>query len=248
MPPRWPLGQPTIGRWTRTDETVVCPRLEVIMIVPIWRFATIMPAALDMGMAWCHVLELPAKMRYDRREWTRVEQTLYRSFGKGGRWRVDRVWRGTRGGRAGVPDPRPAPCLWAHDRRDGLSGGGIRRVVRIPGAHERQIRSLDAAVGSARLDPHPQPVGVRTRGALRVPTGGTGRALSIRRRGVVRPGGSGIPAQAAFGLISPARPAICLGAAAVADVAERSDHYVGTIAGATAIGQTGIAIGQQIVV
>jgi hypothetical protein len=54
------------------------------MMVRIWRLATIMLAALDMGMAWCHVLELPAKMRYDGPQWTRVQQTLYRSFGTEG--------------------------------------------------------------------------------------------------------------------------------------------------------------------
>lgn len=104
------------------------------MLVPIWRFATIMLAALNMGMAWCHVLELPAKMRYDGQEWDEDSADPLSVLWKGGGRRVDRVWRGTHGGRAGVSDPRPAPCLWADDGRDGLSDGGIRRVVRIRGA------------------------------------------------------------------------------------------------------------------
>ena len=54
------------------------------MFLRIWQFATTLLAALNMGTAWRHALELPAKRRYDAPQWTRVRQTLYRSFGKEG--------------------------------------------------------------------------------------------------------------------------------------------------------------------
>jgi hypothetical protein len=42
---------------------------------------TIMLAALTMGMALCHFLEMPAKMRYDGALWLTLLQTLYGVFG-----------------------------------------------------------------------------------------------------------------------------------------------------------------------
>ncbi len=39
------------------------------MLVRNWRFVTIMLAALTMGMALCHLLEMPAKMTYDGALW-----------------------------------------------------------------------------------------------------------------------------------------------------------------------------------
>jgi hypothetical protein len=35
------------------------------MFVKTWRLITIRFAALSMGMALCHLLEMPAKMAYD---------------------------------------------------------------------------------------------------------------------------------------------------------------------------------------
>ena len=37
--------------------------------------------ALSMGMALCHLLEMPAKMTYDGALWLRLLQTLYGAFG-----------------------------------------------------------------------------------------------------------------------------------------------------------------------
>ena len=51
------------------------------MLVRNWRFITIMLAALTMGMALCHLLEMPAKMTYDGRLWLTLLQTLYGVFG-----------------------------------------------------------------------------------------------------------------------------------------------------------------------
>lgn len=48
-----------------------------------WRFVTIMFVALSMGMALCHLLEMPMRLGYDAGLWahvTKVENT-YRYFG-----------------------------------------------------------------------------------------------------------------------------------------------------------------------
>jgi len=45
------------------------------------RFVTIMLTALSMGAAFAHLLEMPAKRKYDGPLWLRVQQTLYRGFG-----------------------------------------------------------------------------------------------------------------------------------------------------------------------
>jgi hypothetical protein len=41
------------------------------------RFLTVMLAALSMGAALAHLLEMPAKLRYDGPTWLRLLQTLY---------------------------------------------------------------------------------------------------------------------------------------------------------------------------
>ena len=51
------------------------------MLVKSWRTITIMLAALSMGMAFCHLLEMPAKMTYDGALWLTLLQTLYGAFG-----------------------------------------------------------------------------------------------------------------------------------------------------------------------
>jgi len=51
------------------------------MLVRNWRFITIMLAALTMGMALCHLLEMPAKMNYGGALWLTLLQTLYGVFG-----------------------------------------------------------------------------------------------------------------------------------------------------------------------
>ena len=44
------------------------------------RFVTLMLAALTLGMAFCHVLELPAKLEYAGPQWLLLQQTLYGNF------------------------------------------------------------------------------------------------------------------------------------------------------------------------
>jgi len=51
------------------------------MFTKTWRFITIILAALTMGMAFCHTLELPAKMSYSSTVWTTLQQSLYWGFG-----------------------------------------------------------------------------------------------------------------------------------------------------------------------
>jgi hypothetical protein len=46
----------------------------------IWRFATLVLAALALTMTSAHVLELPQKMRYDAALYSAVNTTLYRYF------------------------------------------------------------------------------------------------------------------------------------------------------------------------
>lgn len=51
------------------------------MVLRIWRFITLILAALTMGTAYAHALELPAKMHYDATFWTTINQSLYWGFG-----------------------------------------------------------------------------------------------------------------------------------------------------------------------
>jgi hypothetical protein len=54
---------------------------EFTMFLRTWRFITLILAALTMGTAYCHVLELPAKMGYDGTLYTRLNTSLYWGFG-----------------------------------------------------------------------------------------------------------------------------------------------------------------------
>jgi len=51
------------------------------MFLRTWRFITLILAALTMGTAYAHILELPAKMNYDATLWTTINQSLYWGFG-----------------------------------------------------------------------------------------------------------------------------------------------------------------------
>jgi hypothetical protein len=51
------------------------------MLAEAWRSLTIMLAALSMGMAFCHLLEMPAKLTYSAGLWLTLLQTLYPAFG-----------------------------------------------------------------------------------------------------------------------------------------------------------------------
>lgn len=45
------------------------------------RFITLILIALSLGMAFCHTLELPAKMQYDGALYVRIQNSLYVAFG-----------------------------------------------------------------------------------------------------------------------------------------------------------------------
>lgn len=53
------------------------------MLLTAWRFITIMLTALTMGMAFCHLLEMPARLTWDASLWvtTTVPGGLYWLFG-----------------------------------------------------------------------------------------------------------------------------------------------------------------------
>lgn len=51
------------------------------MFLRIWRFITITLTALVVGMAFCHTLELPAKMQYSASLYVTVQNSLYAAFG-----------------------------------------------------------------------------------------------------------------------------------------------------------------------
>ena len=50
------------------------------MLLRVWRFITLLLAALALTMESAHVLELPQKMRYDAQMYAAVNTTLYRYF------------------------------------------------------------------------------------------------------------------------------------------------------------------------
>ncbi|MBD1919364.1 MULTISPECIES: DUF1772 domain-containing protein [Cyanophyceae] len=51
------------------------------MRLKIWRFITLLLSALVTGMAFCHALELPAKMRYPADLYVTLQNSLYVAFG-----------------------------------------------------------------------------------------------------------------------------------------------------------------------
>ena len=54
------------------------------MLVKAWQFITILLTALLVGMTFCHVLELPAKMEYPASLYLTLHRTLYVTFGPPG--------------------------------------------------------------------------------------------------------------------------------------------------------------------
>jgi hypothetical protein len=51
------------------------------MFLRTWRFITLILTALNMGLAFCHLMELPAKMQYDGALYATINNSLYRTFG-----------------------------------------------------------------------------------------------------------------------------------------------------------------------
>lgn len=48
----------------------------------IWRLSSILSTAVTMSAALAHLMEMPAKMRYERDLYVRLHRTLYNMFGK----------------------------------------------------------------------------------------------------------------------------------------------------------------------
>lgn len=51
------------------------------MLIKTWRFITLLLTALLMGMTFCHVLEMPAKMQYQASFYLTIHRSLYAAFG-----------------------------------------------------------------------------------------------------------------------------------------------------------------------
>jgi hypothetical protein len=51
-----------------------------------WRFSSIMSTAVTMSAAVGHLMEMPAKMRYEPSLYVRLHRTLYPTFGKTAGW------------------------------------------------------------------------------------------------------------------------------------------------------------------
>jgi len=52
-----------------------------LMLIRSWRFVTILLVSLLLGLAFAHVLEWPAKMRYDAALYITLQKTLYVAWG-----------------------------------------------------------------------------------------------------------------------------------------------------------------------
>src|SRR6266700_47928 len=52
-----------------------------LMLIRSWRFVTILLVSLLLGLAFAHVLERPAKMRYDAALYITLQKTLYVAWG-----------------------------------------------------------------------------------------------------------------------------------------------------------------------
>ncbi len=62
------------------------------MVLRVWRFITLLLAALALTMESAHVLELPQKMQYDAQMYSAVNTTLYRYFAVvGGMYQVSSI-------------------------------------------------------------------------------------------------------------------------------------------------------------
>jgi hypothetical protein len=51
------------------------------MFLRMWRFITLILTALNMGLAFCHLMEMPAKMHYDAALYATINNSLYLAFG-----------------------------------------------------------------------------------------------------------------------------------------------------------------------
>jgi hypothetical protein len=50
-------------------------------MLKILRFVNLLLVALTFGLTWCHVMEIPGKLRLTGNEWLMVQHNLYLAFG-----------------------------------------------------------------------------------------------------------------------------------------------------------------------
>jgi hypothetical protein len=50
------------------------------MLLRVWYFITLLLVALTLGLAFCHVMQMPAKLDYSADLYATVNNTLYRTF------------------------------------------------------------------------------------------------------------------------------------------------------------------------
>jgi hypothetical protein len=62
-------------------QTLIEDWKEKLMLIRSWRFVTILLVALLLGLAFAHVLEMPAKMQYDGALYVTLQKTLYVEWG-----------------------------------------------------------------------------------------------------------------------------------------------------------------------
>lgn len=65
----------------RSASTRISISSSHLVMVKTWRFLTILLVALLLGLAFAHVLEQPAKMRYDGALYLTLQKTLYVAWG-----------------------------------------------------------------------------------------------------------------------------------------------------------------------
>lgn len=78
-----------------------------------WRFSSMMATALTMSAAVAHLMEMPAKMRYERALYVRLHRTLYPTFGR------------TAGPAEAVAVVSTAALAWSTHQKRGRSSGLI---------------------------------------------------------------------------------------------------------------------------
>ncbi|MCC6589816.1 MAG: DUF1772 domain-containing protein [Bryobacterales bacterium] len=52
------------------------------MAIQLWRLTSMMSTAVAMSAAFAHLMEMPAKMRFDKRLYVDLHRTLYPNFGR----------------------------------------------------------------------------------------------------------------------------------------------------------------------
>jgi hypothetical protein len=134
------------------------------MLVKFWRLGTIMFTALSMGVALCHLLEMPAKITFDGAVWLTLLQTLYPpAFGTVvAFFEVGAVVTGSG---ARIPGP-PAPASVCLDRfGSSLPSGNSRSLLGLGRSGERHDGAFNPRNSAGKLDAAARPMGIHARRA-----------------------------------------------------------------------------------